>query len=168
MPNQTANIRIYSTCTSLKDASLLDNILFTDDQNIIHSEQNAEGSTEEFEFYLEGTVSQSSKLYRLRYREAEGSGMEDTTTLIQFYIENPKSITLIRQGSVSSTMLFEPHKRNLSTYKTPLGPLEICTFTSHIENTLHLDGHLRLDYCIEVKGLTMESNHLEIDIVPQV
>ena len=170
MPCQNVHIRIYSVHTPLEGTSLFDSIMYEDEKvdGGIRYEKGSDDDVEETEFFIEGRISQSYKIYRLRYREADETGMDDTTTYIQFRLCDPESVSLIREGGVSSTFLFEKDRRNISSYSTPLGPFEICTYTSNIENSLSLSGgRLVLDYRIEVKGLSLEANHLEIEVFPQ-
>lgn len=62
----------------------------------------------------------------MTYKESELTGLEGTTTTFKI---QPNHITLIRYGDVTSTLIFEPGKRHISTYITEEGVIMIGVYT---------------------------------------
>lgn len=66
---------------------------------------------------------------------------------------NDRRFTVIRRGSMESTMTFEKGKKHRSLYRTPFGNLEIGTFATRLL-ILKSDEKIRIeaDYDLELNG----------------
>ena len=100
------------------------------------------------ELVTAGTLRREQEGYTIAYQETELTGLEGTTTKLR--IEGPR-VTLLRQGSVNSQMIFEVGRKHLSMYETPYGALAVGIETRRLKNTVdEAGGDLEIDYAIEI------------------
>ena len=103
------------------------------------------------ELVTSGTLRTGPEGYTIAYQETELTGLEGTTT--KLHIEGPR-VTLVREGSVNSQMIFEAGRKHLSMYETPYGSLAVGIETSRLKNTVgEGGGELEIDYAIEIDNL---------------
>ena len=109
-----------------------------------------------------GTLWEDDGGYTISYMETELTGLEGTTT--QLRVEGPR-VTLLREGSVNSQMIFEVGRKHLSMYETPYGSLAIGIDTRRMKNTLDASGgDLEIDYAIEVDNLLAGKSLLQLSV----
>ncbi len=123
----------------------------------------AESSPEEMELVTSGTLKRDSGgRYTISYQESELTGMEGTTT--RLLIEDGR-VTLLREGSTNSQMVFEEGQRHLSMYETPYGALSIGINTRRMRSTLgEAGGDLEIDYAIEIDNLLAGQNLFRMNV----
>lgn len=103
----------------------------------------------------------------LSYDETELTGMEGSTTTVTFAENAPETVTMLRYGSVTTTLVFEQEQRHICVYETPIMPFEICIYARRVENGLTMDGgSMLLDYLIEIHGAKAERTLFELNVVP--
>lgn len=129
----------------------------------IQGKQLYEGSEQDtMELVTEGKLVQEEDYIRLSYEESELTGMAGTTTLFQV---EPKRVTLLRVGCVSSEMVFELGKRHTSLYQTPYGSIEVGIMARKLFSTLTMEGgKLEIDYDIEIDHRLAGQNLFRIDV----
>ena len=125
------------------------------DENVIisiKSSQMADGQKPDtIELVTAGHLRKEEDGYTISYQESELTGLEGTTTKLR--IEGPK-VTLVREGSVNSQMIFEEGEKHLSMYETPYGALAVGIDTRRIVSTIgESGGDLRINYAIEIDNL---------------
>ena len=98
----------------------------------------------------------TSKRAELVYHESELTGMEGSVTKIGFDLDTPDLVTMLRGGSVSTALVFEPHQRHICIYNTPFSSFEVCVHTLEVKNDILESGSLYLDYLIEIHGARTE------------
>ena len=101
----------------------------------------------------------------VRYDETEMTGMNGASTAVSFSEESVNSISMVREGSVSTVLLFEPNKRHHCVYNTPFMPFEVCVHTLHVDNKLDSEGTLDLDYVVEIRGAQAERTKFNMQIL---
>lgn len=118
----------------------------------IKSSQVNENGPDVMELVTEGKlVRNSENSYTISYEETELTGLEGTTTVLR--IEGPR-VTLLREGTVNSQMVFEEGRRHLSMYETPYGSLSVGINTRRMKNTVgESGGDLEIDYALEIDNL---------------
>lgn len=118
----------------------------------IKSRQVNENGPDEMELVTEGRLERHSEgSYTISYEETELTGLEGTTTVL--HIDGPR-VTLRREGTVNSQMVFEEGRRHLSMYETPYGSLSVGIDTRRMKNTVgESGGDLEIDYAIEIDNL---------------
>ena len=103
----------------------------------------------------------------LSYDETELTGMEGSTTTVTFAEDDPGTVTMLRFGSVTTTLVFEQERRHICVYETPIMPFEICIYARRVQNDLTMDGgSMLLDYLIEIHGAKAERTLFELHVVP--
>ena len=139
----------------------------TDNDNVIisikGSQVNAESGPEEMELVTPGRLVRDAQgRYTISYEESELTGLEGTTTVLQ--IEGGR-VTLLREGSVNSQMVFEEGCRHLSMYETPYGALSVGINTRRMKNTVGEDGgDLESDYAVEIDNLLAGQNLFRMSV----
>ena len=103
----------------------------------------------------------------LSYDETELTRMEGSTTTVTFAEDDPGTVTMLRFGSVTTTLVFEQERRHICVYETPIMPFEICIYARRVQNDLTMDGgSMLLDYLIEIHGAKAERTLFELHVVP--
>ena len=122
-----------------------------------------EASPEEMELVTAGTLKMDEAGgCTVSYQETELTGLEGTTT--RLHIQKGK-VTLLREGSINSQMVFEEGRRHLSMYETPYGALSIGVNTRRMRSTVgEAGGDLEIDYAIEIDNLVAGHNLFRMNV----
>ena len=114
------------------------------------------------ELVTEGRLEIDDLTYTLSYQESEITGLEGTFTTFQV---NPDRITLMREGEVSSQMVFQEGRRHLSVYNTPFGSMTVGVNTRSLSSTLtETGGQINIDYALEIDHALAGTNSFFIDV----
>ncbi len=101
----------------------------------------------------------------ISYEETELTGMAGSTTAVSFEESAPGLVSMIREGSVNTVLIFEENKRNICAYETEYMPFEICIHTYDVDNRITCDGGtLSLDYVIEIHGSATERTKFTLEV----
>ena len=124
---------------------------------------NGENGPEEMELVTPGSLIRDGQgRYTISYEESELTGLEGTTTVLR--IEGGR-VTLLREGSVNSQMVFEEGCRHLSMYETPYGSLSVGINTKRMKNTVGENGgDLEIDYAVEIDNLLAGQNLFRMSV----
>ena len=139
----------------------------TDNDNVIisikGSQVNAESGPEEMELVTPGRLVRDAQgRYTISYEESELTGLEGTTTVLQ--IEGGR-VTLLREGSVNSQMVFEEGRQHTSLYETPYGELSVDIQTSALRHNLgERGGIMEIQYSIAVEHTVTGRNSFKIRV----
>ena len=123
----------------------------------------AESGPDEMELVTSGTLKRDSRGgLTISYQESELTGLEGTTTKV--HVDGGR-VTLLREGSINSQMVFEEGMRHLSMYETPYGALSIGINTRRMRSTLgESGGDLEIDYAIEIDNLIAGQNLFRMNV----
>ena len=115
------------------------------------------------ELVTAGTLKRDGKGgYTISYQESELTGLEGTTTKVHV---DGRRVTLLREGSINSQMVFEEGMRHLSMYETPYGALSIGVNTRRMRSTVdEAGGDLEIDYAIEIDNLVAGQNLFRMNV----
>ena len=130
----------------------------------IQGKQSFPGSEPEIiELVTEGTLEdRGEEGIVLTYQESEVTGLEGTLTTIQV---EPQRVTLLREGTVNSQMVFEEGRRHLSMYNTPYGALEVGLHTRRILSSLDRQGgDVTIYYALEIEHGGLGRNMFRINV----
>lgn len=111
-----------------------------------------------------GTYTDDGERISISYNETEVTGMEGSTTTITFLKNDPNVVSMMREGAVSATLVFEEGKRHHCLYKTPFMPFEVCVRTIKVSNALLGAGALSLDYIVEIRGAKAERTKFSMQL----
>lgn len=103
--------------------------------------------------------------FEVYYDESEVTGMEGSSTSVSFDTADTGIVTMLREGSVSTALVFEAGRRHHCLYKTPYMPFEVCVNTLSVDNRLDGDGELFIDYIIEIRGAKAERTKFEMKLI---
>ena len=139
---------------------MLDAEIGYDDENeLFYDEEDA------IELNTEGVMNLDGERVELVYEESEITGMEGSRTSVVFDKDNAGLVSMLRDGTVSTALVFERGKRHHCVYNTPIMPFEICVRTLKVENNILESGRLALDYVIEIRGAKAERTKFELEII---
>ena len=129
----------------------------------IKGRQVNENGPDEIELVTAGQMIRTeSGDFTVSYQESELTGLEGTTTLLR---SEGSRITLLREGTVNSQMVFEEGRRHLSMYETPYGSLSVGINTRRVRSTIgESGGDLEIDYAIEIDNLVAGRNHFFMNV----
>ena len=114
------------------------------------------------ELVTAGTLRREQEGYTIAYQETELTGLEGTTTKLR--IEGPR-VTLLRQGSVNSQMIFEEGRQHTSLYETPFGDMSVDIGTSRLHhNMTPAGGEMEIHYSIAVQNTVTGRNCFRISV----
>ena len=120
------------------------------------------GEEDVMELVTQGVLESGEGEFTLTYRESELTGLEGTTTT--FRISKDK-ITLTRQGTLNSEMVFQEGKEHVSLYETPYGGLTLGVKTRKARSDLALTGgDLEIHYALEVDNEKIGENSFFIQV----
>ncbi|MGE7273679.1 DUF1934 domain-containing protein [Brevibacillus panacihumi] len=123
-----------------------------------------EGNEEETIHDYTGRCVKKENAWYLTYREQmEGIGEVGTTLRLE-----EKSVTLVRQGQVSSRQQFEKGKSTHSVYRSPYGPFDMETHTNKLRIQVQ-DGmprNVEIAYQLWMSGQYAGEHRLQIQINP--
>lgn len=92
----------------------------------------------------------------LNYCDSESMEVDGSYCRIIFNKDDPKLVSMVREGPITALLCFEPNRRHKSTYNTPFMPFDICVRTISVDNRLLTEGELIIDYYIEIRGFNAE------------
>lgn len=115
---------------------------------------------ETVELLTDGMMSGSDGNYRITYLESEMTGLEGTTTTFEVC---KNSVILIREGALSSQMVFEEGKKHLSVYDMGFGAMMIGISARHVHTDMNENGGLiEIDYAIEIDNAAAGENSFRV------
>jgi uncharacterized beta-barrel protein YwiB (DUF1934 family) len=124
-----------------------------------------EDETDVLEINTFGRCTHDGGRVTFSYDESEENGMQGSVTAVTYMQENPDVVSMIREGAVSATLVFEEGKRHHCIYNTPIMPFEICVKTLKVVNRLSINGSLELDYIIEIRGAKAERTKFYMQVL---
>ena len=114
------------------------------------------------ELVTEGRLEHDGNSYTLSYQESELTGLEGTTTTFRIA---PDRITLRREGTLNSEMIFQEGQKHVSLYETPYGGLMLGVNTHRAKADLGTaGGRLSIRYALEVDSQPIGENSFEIQV----
>lgn len=139
--------------------------LFSEEGAEVRVQTNQDLEPETIEIHSVGSYSECEGRVELAYDETEVTGMEGSRTAVSFAKENSGIVSMIREGAVSTVLVFEEGKRHHCIYNTPIMPFEVCVHTMKVENALTTEGWLNLDYIVEIRGAQAERTKFRMEIL---
>ncbi len=136
-----------------------------DEDDIIEIDEEGEIEPERMQIKTVGRYVIDGDRCEISYDESDVTGMEGSVTAISFDMSDSGVVTMSRTGSVSTALVFENGKRHHCVYNTPYMPFEVCVKTLSVNNLLGEDGHLELDYIVEIRGAKAERTKFSMKIM---
>ena len=126
----------------------------------------AKEDIEHIEMTVEASYHDDGDRVCIRYKESELSGMEGSVTSVSFRKSEPALISMLRDGSVKTALVFEPAARHLCVYQTQIMPFEVCIYTRSVKNRIEENGTLEMDYTVELRGARAEHTAFSMRVLP--
>ena len=166
MTNEEIRIKIRSELYEVEE-SLFSNLPEDEDeleQTIANAASGDENGIDVLEINTFGKLTVEGGRVTFSYEETESTGMDGSVTSVTDMADNPDIVSMIREGTVSATLVFEEGKRHHCIYNTPIMPFEVCVRTKKVVNRLDLNGSLELDYIIEIRGAKAERTRFYMQV----
>lgn len=130
----------------------------------ITGSQRSDGEPEEVELMVTGDYYEKNGKRYLIYEEqmADGAGTIKNTIKIM-----PDSLSIIKKGQVSTHMVFERNKKNLTCYLTPYGQMMIGINTGDVrlqEDENHLE--VNVDYSLDINYEHVSDCNITVAVRP--
>lgn len=117
---------------------------------------------ETMELVTDGTLRTEGDKYLISYQESEVTGLQGTVTTFEV---DKDGVTLTREGTVSSQMIFQPGRKHLSLYDMGFGALTIGVNARKVKNTIDSrGGTIEIDYAIEIEHMVAGENSFRIKV----
>ena len=114
----------------------------------------------------ECTIADKGTRIEIEYEESEITGLEGSKTKVFFDKDTPSLVSILREGAVSTALVFEEGRRHLCVYETPYFPIELCVNTLSLENTLTYNGGMiKAEYLVEMNGVLAEKTIITISVL---
>ena len=118
--------------------------------------------TEAVEFVTSGSYLLKDGAYVISYNESELTGLDGTTTTLSV---DGGRVTIVRNGAISSQMVFEKGRRHISCYDTDLGALTVSVNADSIRTRLDdSGGEIEVGYELEIDNAVAGSNIIHVNI----
>ena len=140
--------------------------LFSDDsEELSELREEREAEPETVEINTVGRFKNQDGRVEISYDETEVTGMEGSTTAVTFMESESEVVSMIREGAVSTALVFEEGKRHHCVYNTPFMPFQECVHTLKVVNRLTDEGYLDLDYIVEIRGAKAERTKFRLELL---
>lgn len=101
--------------------------------------------------------------YEIKYRETEPESSDSYLTTVT--IDPNRKVTVIREGEISSHMIFEQGQKHLIYYDTEFGSMTIGVSASKVNSTLSDNGgDIEIDYSLEIDHAVTSDNILKMNV----
>lgn len=130
--------------------------------SISGTQSSDENGDEKIELVTDGQYQYDGDESWFAYNESSITGMDGTRTT--FRLEGDK-VTLTREGSVNSQMMFQNGKKHVFLYDTPYGATTMGVDTKKL--SAHADEHgVKMDivYSVDVDNIVLGKNVFRIDV----
>lgn len=125
--------------------------------------QETENPEDVIEVFTEGRLHVADGHVRLTYTEHDEETGE-IKTVISFPESAPGNVIMTRGGAINTTFIFEVGKRTKCVYNLAFAAMELTILTLRVDNRLITDGSLTLDYCIEIRGASVEHRSVTVTL----
>ena len=141
--------------------------MFSDenDEKLSVSAVEEDNEPEKIEINTLGSLKRENGRVEISYEETQATGMEGSSTAVSYLTDEPGVVSMIREGVVSTALVFEAGKRHHCVYQTPFMPFEVCVYTKKVENHIVDGGYLELDYMIEIRGARAERTQFRMELL---
>jgi len=115
---------------------------------------------DQIEFSSDGTYYEKNNKKYLSYDETELTGMAGSRVVLIIHKEH---LEMHRFGTTKAKMIFKLGKKTKTNYKTPYGLFKMEVITHQLVVNLK-KGFIKVDYDLNIKGLSEGHNKLIINI----
>lgn len=128
----------------------------------IAGSQYTEGEPEEIEMMVTGDYFEKNGRRYVIYEEALPEGTVKNTIKIM-----PDSLSIIKKGQVSTHMIFEKNKKNLTCYMTPYGQMMIGLNTGDVRMREGEDLlEVNVDYSLDINYEHVSDCNIRVSVRP--
>ena len=147
-------------------ARIISKVIQFEEKKNASGQEFDEESSETTTLTTDCTVADKGTKIEIEYEESEITGMQGSKTKVCFDKKEPSLVSILREGAVSTALVFEEGRRHLCVYQTPYFPIELCVNTLTLENTLSYDGgSMYAEYLVEMNGVLAEKTIITISIL---
>lgn len=101
--------------------------------------------------------------YVITYRETEPESSDSYLTTVT--VDPNRKVTVIREGEISSHMIFEQGQKHLIYYDTEFGSMTIGVSANKVNSNLsESGGDIEIDYSLEIDHAVTSDNILKMNV----
>lgn len=124
-----------------------------------------EDSVSELELCTEARMSMNAKGgVEISYMENEDDETLKTRSRIIFNTRDTGLVAMTKEGAMKAILSFEEGKTHICTYDTPFMPIKVYVESKFVDNRLLTDGHLKLNYVINLNDTPPQHFIVEVNI----
>ena len=114
------------------------------------------------ELVTAGQLFREGDQYVITYSESELTGLEGTATTL---LVQPGLVTLLRTGEMSTHMVFEQGRKNLSLYNTAEGALTVGVSARRVHACITENGgDIEMEYSLEIDNAIAGESRISIQV----
>lgn len=130
--------------------------------SVLGTRKDLNEEEESIELVTAGKMEKTSQGYTVRYQESDGSGLDQTETIIEVL---PEKVILERRGSVRSLMIFQQGRTHLSAYEMSLGTISVGVGTKRLKSVESKAGvEIYIEYVSELEHAVVSENSFRIEV----
>lgn len=130
--------------------------------SILGTQINDQNEEDKIELVTDGKYAYERGNIRFSYQESELTGLEGTRTT---FCITPENVTMTREGTLNTKMIFEEGVKHHFLYDTPFGALTMGVNTARISYALTAQGgDLEIEYAIDYEHALVGKNNFKINI----
>lgn len=114
----------------------------------------------------EAEITDDGENIYIEYEEHLSEDGDITNSKLIFSKKNPATVSLVREGEVTTSCSFTRGERCSCSYNIGGLALDFVVATKTLKNTLTLDGGvIAMNYDMEVRGITMSKNEYKLTVI---
>lgn len=120
------------------------------------------GGDEAIELMTDGLFLYKDGRTRFSYMESELTGLDGTKTTFDI---SPARVTMTREGTMNSQMIFEEGRKYNFLYETPFGSTTMGVNTSRVSVDMdERGGEMEVDYTVDYQHAVVGHNYFTINV----
>ncbi len=128
----------------------------------IRGAQMSDGGQEDVELVTTGDYFLKNGKHYIIYEEMEESGNQMTKNTIKVAED---TIDIIKDGNISTHMIFQKYKKNISCYVTPFGELTVGIHTNEVQIEENEDTlNIKVGYALDINDEHVSNCNIAIQV----
>ena len=129
----------------------------------IEGQIEADGEKDTVSLMTRGNFTTNGGKYFISYEETEATGYGGNITTVK--VEKGDKISMLRHGTMPSSIVIEPGRRHVCHYDTGYGVMSLGVSADEVDNRLTKDGgNLTFSYTLDSGNASISRNTVKITV----
>ncbi len=129
----------------------------------IEGEMDTDGDRDSVRLMTRGNFTLNGGNFFISYEETDATGYEGNITTVK--VEKGDKISMLRHGTMPSTLVIEPGRRHVCHYDTGYGVLSLGVAADEVDNRLtKAGGDLSFSYTLDSGDAHISRNKVKISV----